>query len=227
MRTCYLDLNKFSGDIENLSLKLTSGQSPDFERRMEFVKMRLIELYKKNLVKINHSVMELICAKHLIRYGYVVDVEKQLTEILVCDLYGTKGDGSTVVEIETGFVPPDHALDPLSYYYARIASKIARYSRFANQFILATTPVSVLPIPAMFRRPPRDRRTDEIADLKRICDAYYRNPQVSQDDIVSGRVHMIYVIDVDRGNVTEIDVDSYLDSISMMAAASKIIYEGR
>jgi hypothetical protein len=222
-----LDLNRFSGDIESLSLKMSSGQSPEFERRMGFVKFRLIELYKKNLVKINHSVMELICAKHLIRYGYVVDVEKQLTQILVCDLYGTKGDGSTVVEIETGFVPPDHALDPLSYYYARIASKISRYSRFANQFILATTPVSILPIPAMFRRPPRDRRTDEIRNLKRICDTYYRNPPVSEEDIVSGRIHMIYIIDIDQGNVTEIDVDSYFDCISMMAPASNIIYGPR
>ncbi len=224
---CYLDLNRFTADIESLHLKMISGQSSEFDRRMEFVKLRLIELYKKNLVKINHSVMELICAKHLIRYGYVVDVEKQLTEILVCDLYGTKGDGSTVVEIETGFVPPDHALDPLSYYYARIASKISRYSRFANQFILATTPVSILPIPAMFRQPPRGRQPNEIANLKRLCDTYYRNPPVSEEDILSGRIHMIYIIDIDHGNVMEIDVDSYFDSISLMAPASNIIYGNR
>src|SRR5215467_16283943 len=167
---------------------MTSGEGVEQKRRMNFVKKRLIELYTKNLVKINHSVMELICAKHLIHSGYAVDVERQLTDTLVCDLHGTKGDGSTVVEIETGFVPPDHALDPLSYYYARIASKISRYSRFANQFILATTPVSILPIPAMFRRPPRDRRTEEIDNLKRICDSYYRNPPVSEEDIVSGRI---------------------------------------
>jgi hypothetical protein len=132
-----------------------------------------------------------------------------------------------VVEIETGFVPPDHALDPLSYYYARITSKISRYSRFANQFILATTPVSILPIPAMFRRPPRDRRPIEIANLKSICDSYYRNPPVSEEDIVNGRIHMIYIIDIDQGNVIEIDVDSYFDCVGMMAPASNIIYGNR
>ena len=56
----------------------------------------------RNLVKINHSAMELVCAKHLIRYGYKVDVEKQLTDILICDVYAEKGDGAAIVEIETG-----------------------------------------------------------------------------------------------------------------------------
>jgi hypothetical protein len=99
---------------------------------MDFVKTRLIELYKRNIVKINHSAMELVCARHLIRYDYAVDVERQLNDILICDLYATKGDGEAIVEIETGFIPPEHALDPLSYYSARVASKIARYSKFAN-----------------------------------------------------------------------------------------------
>lgn len=111
---------------------MVSGDSEEVIKKVDFVKNRLIELYKRNIVKINHSVMELVCARHLIRYGYSVDVEKRLTDILVCDVYATKGDGEAVVEIETGFVPPEHALDPLSYYTARITSKIARYSKFAN-----------------------------------------------------------------------------------------------
>ena len=199
--------------MDNLSEKMSFREEEEVIRRVNSVKFSLIELYKKNLVKINHSVMELVCAKHLIRYGYVVAVEKQLTDILVCDVHGTKGDGETVVEIETGFIPPDHALDPLSYYCARISSKIARYSRFANKFVLATTPVSVLPIPEMFERPPRDRSNDEIAKVKRACDRYYRNPPVSKDEILNGRIHMIYIIDMDRASVIETDVESYIDLI--------------
>lgn len=222
-----MDIDRFTADVNGLSEKMTSGEGVELIQRMNFVKNRLIELYKKNLVKINHSVMELVCAKHLIRYGYAVDVEKQLTDILVCDLYGTKGNGETVVEIETGFVPPDHALDPLSYYYARVASKIARYSRFANQFVLATTPVSILPIPEMYTRPPRDRTGQEIAKLKRVCDKYYRNPPLTEEEIVNGRIHMIYIIDIDQGNVMEMDVESYFESVRLMMPISTIIYGGR
>ncbi len=222
-----MDIDRFTADVNGLSEKMTSGQGVEMVQRMNFVKNRLVELYKKNLVKINHSVMELVCAKHLIRYGYAVDVEKQLTDILVCDLHGTKGEGEIVVEIETGFVPPDHALDPLSYYYARVASKIARYSSFANQFVLATTPVSILPIPEMYRRPPGDRTNQEIAKLKRVCDKYYRNPPVTEQEIVNGRIHMIYIIDIDQGNVIEMDVDSYFESVRLMMPISSIIYGGR
>lgn len=222
-----MDVDLFTADLDGLSTKMTSGERDELVQRMNFVKSRLIELYKKNLVKINHSVMELVCARHLIRYGYAVDVEKQLTDILVCDLHGSKGNGDTVVEIETGFVPPDHALDPLSYYYARVASKIARYSRFANQFVLATTPVSILPIPEMYRRPPRDRKNEEITKLKRVCDKYYRNPPITEEEIVNGRIHMIYIIDIDQGNVIEMDVESYFESVRLMTPISSIIYGSR
>ena len=94
--------------------------------------------------------MELICAMHLIRYGYHVDVEKQLTDSLVCDVFATKGDGQVIIEIETGFMPPEHALDPFSYYVSRIASKISRYSKHASEFIMATPGVNLLPIPVLF-----------------------------------------------------------------------------
>jgi hypothetical protein len=195
---------------------MSAGEPEEIVKRMNFVKNRLIELYMRNLVKINHSAMELVCAKHLIRYGYKVDVEKQLTDILICDVYAEKGDGAAIVEIETGFIPPEHALDPLSYYAARIASKIARYSKYANQFVLATPPVSVLPIPAVFRRPPRDRRPSEIKKVKVLCDKYYKNPPVTEDEILNGRLHITYIINIDAGKVVEMDIDSYFEQAGGM-----------
>jgi hypothetical protein len=148
-----------------------------------------------------------------------VDVEKQLTDILICDVYAEKGDGVAIVEIETGFIPPEHALDPLSYYSARIASKIARYSKYANQFVLATPPVSMLPIPSLFRRPPRDRRPAEIKQVKQLCDAYYKNPPVVEDEILNARLHMIYIINIDSSKVFEMDVDSYFEQAGGMMSA--------
>jgi integrase len=199
---------------------MTVGESDEIIKRMDFVKFRLIELYKRNIVKINHSAMELVCARHLIRYGYAVDVERQLNDILICDLYATKGEGEAILEIETGFIPPEHALDPLSYYSARVASKIARYSKFANQFVLATPPVSVLPIPKIFRRPPRDRSRDDIKKVKELCDRYYRNPPISFSEILNSHLHIIYIINVDQGKVTEMDVDSYVDATEGMVSGA-------
>jgi hypothetical protein len=215
-----LDLERFTADVTNLSGKMTLGESDEIIKRMDFVKFRLIELYKRNIVKINHSAMELVCARHLVRYGYAVDVERQLNDILICDLYATKGEGEAIVEIETGFIPPEHALDPLSYYSARVASKIARYSKFANQFVLATPPVSVLPIPKIFRRPPRDRAREDVKKVKELCDRYYRNPPISSSEILNSHLHMIYIINVDQGKVTEMDVDSYFDAIEGMVSST-------
>lgn len=215
-----MDLERFTADVTNLSGKMTLGESDEIIKRMDFVKFRLIELYKRNIVKINHSAMELVCARHLVRYGYAVDVERQLNDILICDLYATKGEGEAIVEIETGFIPPEHALDPLSYYSARVASKIARYSKFANQFVLATPPVSVLPIPKIFRRPPRDRAREDVKKVKELCDRYYRNPPISSSEILNSHLHMIYIINVDQGKVTEMDVDSYFDAIEGMVSST-------
>lgn len=211
-----MDLERFTADVTNLADKMTEGGSSEIIKRMDFVKFRLIELYKRNIVKINHSAMELVCARHLIKYGYAVDVERQLNEILICDLYATKGEGEAIVEIETGFIPPEHALDPLSYYSARVASKIARYSKYANQFVLATTPVSVLPIPKIFSRPPRDRSKEDMKEVKELCDRYYRNPPVSFGEILNSHLHIIYIINVDKGSVKEMDVDSYFEAIEGM-----------
>jgi hypothetical protein len=218
-----LDLERFSEDVNTLLERLTRGEPAPILDRMNFVKHRLIDLYKRNIVKINHSAMELVCAKHLIHYGYNVDVERQLSDILVCDLYATKGDGEAIVEIETGFIPPEHALDPLSYYYARIASKIARYSKFASKFVLATPPVSILPIPRIFGRPPRDRRQDEIERVKLLCDKFYKNPPVTFNQILNGRLHMIYIINIDTAGVIEMDVESYFEAVANMISISNNI----
>lgn len=213
-----LDLASFVLDVTSLADRMSQGENSETTEKMSFVKNRLVELYQKNLVKINHSVMEMVCAKHLIRYGYSVDVEKQLTNILVCDVHAVKGDGTAIVEIETGFMPPEHALDPLSYYAARIASKIARYSQYSNQFVLATTPVSVIPIPSLFRKPPRDRKMQDVKEVKSLCDRYYKNPPVTEDDILNARLHMVYLINTDAGKVVEMDVDTYLENVGGMLA---------
>ncbi|HET6641341.1 MAG TPA: hypothetical protein VFG77_07035 [Nitrososphaeraceae archaeon] len=218
-----MDLFRFTADVSSLSERMTKNSSAEVIDRLDFVRNRLVDLYKRNLVKINHSVMELVCAKHLIEFGYTVDVERRLTDILVCDVFASKGDGEAIVEIETGFIPPEHALDPTAYYVARIASKVSRYSKHANKFVLATTPVSVLPIPSLFRFPVRARKANEIQKLKLVCDNYYKDPPIEVDDILNGRLHMIYIIDIDEGKIQEMDVETYLDELQIASELSNRI----
>jgi len=182
--------------------------------KLEQVRLRLVELKQRNVVKISHSAMELLVACYLIADGYNVVVEKALEDNLVCDLYATKGDGALIVEVETGYTPPDHALDPLTYNRSRIASKISRYSSFANKFALGTPPISILPMDLVFLKSPRLRTPAEIYRIKKLCDNYYSQPPVSYDEIQNARIHCIYMIDVDNASVEQVDPEAYIEFLS-------------
>jgi hypothetical protein len=203
---------KFEIDLENLVSRLFPDDKDSGFNKLDTVKAKLVEMHKQNLVKINHSTMEIVCAKDLILRGYEVDVEHGLEESLVCDLLGIKGGGRAIIEIETGFVPPEHALDPTAFCSARIASKIARYSKFADKFSLASPLYQVLPIPSLFLKPPRARELKESEDVKRLCDRYYNNPPITLKAITNGRLHSIFFIDVDKGMLREVDPESYCES---------------
>jgi len=217
-----LDLEKFTEDVYTVAEKLTSGHTPEIKSRINFVRERLIELYKKNLVKINHSVLEMICASNLISHGYTVDIEKQLSNILVCDVFATKGDGTFIMEIETGFTPPDHALDTIDYYVARISSKIARYSKHCSKFALATPVVGILPIPKLFLKPPSDRKIEEVQRIKDLVDRFYKNPPIEIDDILNARLHSVYLINIDKGFAKQLDPYTYLDLTEKLQDASEL-----
>ncbi len=202
--------------------KLTQNKTPEMKSRINFVRERLIELYQKNLVKINHSVLEIICASNLIAQGYSIDIEKHLSDILVCDVFATKGDGTFIMEIETGFTPPDHALDTIDYYVARIASKIARYSQFCSKFALATPVVGILPIPKLFLKPPSKRTKDDIQKIKELCDRFYKNPPIEVNDILNARLHSVYLINIDKCFAKQLDPYTYLEIIGKLQEASEL-----
>ncbi|MGD6851612.1 MAG: hypothetical protein ACQCN6_06080 [Candidatus Bathyarchaeia archaeon] len=201
---------KFQSDLELLLDRLTYNASPIVDQKLNLLKDWLIKLQKENIVKINHSVMELVCAKYLLEKDYEIQLEYPLNELLTCDLYGVKGLGNLIVEIETGYIPPDNALAPLTYTSARLASKIVRYSSFAGKFALGVPPHYILPFPQVFAKPPRNRTVPDIEVVKALIDAYYQKPPVSLDEIKNARIQEIYIIDVDRGRVQEVDPETYL-----------------
>jgi len=205
-----LNVKRFDDDLVEMCKRVTLGQSPEVKSKLEGVRLHLVGLYRKNLVKINHSVIELLCADKLILEGYEVKVEHGLNDNLVCDVYGRKGESTMIVEIETGFVPPSHALDPARYCYARIISKTARYSAFANRFVLGTTVTNILPVPSIFQQPPRFRDSEDMKKAKAICDIYYSSPPITIDQIEYAEVHSIFSLDVDHGSIHETTPDIYL-----------------
>jgi len=201
---------KFEQDLTLLLCRLTKDSGKEVENKLNMLKDCLIKLQKENIVKINHSVMELVCAKYLIQKSYEVQIEYTLNETLTCDLYAIKGYGNLIVEVETGFIPPENALAPLTYTSARLASKIIRYSSFAGKFALGVPPHYILPFPRALAKPPRNRTDQEIMQIKKLCDAYYQKPPVTLEEIRNARIQEIYIINVDRAKVQEIDPEAYL-----------------
>ena len=219
-----MDLEKFQNDVYEVTDNLASQLSKNDIPKLNFVRQQLIEMYQKNLVKINHSVLELICAANLIANGYSVEVEKQVSDILVCDLYAKKGDGDTIIEIETGFTPPDHALDTIDYLTARIMSKIARYSKYCSKFSLATPATGLIPVPKIFLLPPNARKKEDVKKVQILCDRYYKKPPINFDDILNARLHSIYLINVDKNFAKALDPQGYVDLTEKLLDRSEVNY---
>jgi len=212
-------MNKFDRDIEILATRLNRDADKETTKKLNVLRDKLTRLHEENVVKINHSVMELVCAKHLILKGYEVDIERPV-DGLICDLYGVKGLGSHIVEVETGFIPPSHALDPANYRKSRIASKIIRYGNHSDKFALGVPPYYMLQIPDILVKPPRDRTPEDLRYLKTLCDLYYKNPPVSFDEIRNARIHVIYIINVDEVAIREVDPATYLKKRAIFSSAT-------
>ena len=219
-----LDLEKFRDDVFKITNQLSERLTDEQIKKLSFVRERLVELYQQNLVKINHSVLEIICASELIRHGYVVNVEERLSDILVCDIFATKGDGSIIIEIETGFTPPAHALNTVDYYAARIMSKIARYSKYCSKFCLATPVVGVLPIPSIFLMPPLARNLNDVKKNQVICNRFYKNPAIEFDSILNAHLHSIYLINTDKMFAKQLDPQNYVDLTKKLLDKSEVNY---
>jgi hypothetical protein len=205
-----LDVRRFREDLYELAARACAKDDPAVRSKVFGVADILVGLYKKNLVKINHSALELVCARGLVKRGYEVKVESRLDRALVCDVMGNRGDGPLMVEIETGFIPPEAALEPSSYARSRVASKIARYSRFAEKFALGTTPSYLLDIPEFFVRPPGERDREEAAEIKALTDVRYDKPSITIAELMQARLHSVFLIDVDRASTQELNPEDYI-----------------
>jgi hypothetical protein len=206
-------LDRFAEDLEELMGKLDRNLNESDSNALRVLEKRLIELRERNLLKINHSVLEMVIARYLIKEGYKVELEHILDPTLNCDVYANGPHGTMIVEVETGYVPPSHALDPMDYIRARISSKIARYSNHCDRFVLAAPPHYIMPVPRFFTLPSAYRTDEEVAVIKRYCDMYYTSPPVSEEEIRSSKLHSLAVVDVDEAKVSEVEPMTYISRL--------------
>lgn len=224
---------KFVNDMDILLEKITPSTSPDVIDKLYEVRERFIELSNRRLVKINHSIMQFLVAKHLIENGFRIEIEYPLNggaliadifavrkrmivdsedakDAILSEMHGTSEDEETlVVEVETGFVPPKAALNPGRYRLIRIAAKISRYAGFSHFFSLATPHYHVLQIPnAMFQQVGK-RNNAELDTLKALCDSQYFSPPVLHDELATSEIHSIFIVNVDGTKVLEVDPQKY------------------
>ena len=219
--------NKFARDMDRLLEKLSPNTDTVVMEQLKIVCETLIELNRKRLVKINHSIMEVICAKYLMEQGYKVQVEHPLEGgRLSADVFATRVDDTTrvedtiskkgetlLIEVETGFVPPEGALNPGLYRQARITNKIARYSGYANKFALATPNYHVVQVPIVLLSPPEIRGQNEIQELKVLCDKHYCTPPITFEDLARVELDAIYILNVDFDEVIPLTSQQYLETV--------------
>jgi len=208
-------MNPFSKDIDIILSKINKDNlSINIMEELYRIKDRLIKMWERGLIKSNHSVMEFVISYFLLKNGYWVEVEYFLENSLICDIYAVKDNRSLIVEVETGFVPPTNAVDPVMYRYSREISKIVRYSQYCDEFALATPPYHILYIPNIFIRPRNMRSIDEALKLKEVLDKYYRKPSIEIDRILNAKINYVYIVYVDMVDVIVIDVNKYIANIN-------------
>jgi len=66
---------KFEEDLTILVSRLSVDMNDASREKLCKLKNDLVEMQRVNVVKINHSVMELVCAKYLILKSYDVQIE--------------------------------------------------------------------------------------------------------------------------------------------------------
>ncbi|MGB9729416.1 MAG: hypothetical protein ACP5GU_09290 [Thermoprotei archaeon] len=200
----------FERDLDLLIERIRDFVDPNTMDGLLRVRDKLVDMGRRLLVKINHSVMEVLVARHLLEKGFIVDVEHNLGNNIVCDVYGERGSVVHIVEVETGFVPPENALDPVTYWNIRVAAKIARYSIFSHKFSLAVPPYHILKIPEIFLEPPESRSDESLVMLKGLVDRYYRNPPITIDELKKAHLETIIIVNVDRLETSELTLNNYM-----------------
>jgi hypothetical protein len=205
-------MNKFLLELEDFYQRESQALDEKQKKIFKDLVERIIDLYLRQLLKSNHTMMELVLALNLIKENKEVEVEKEINN-LIADLITSYENKKEIIEIETGFVPPEYSADPITYRYAREISKIARYSRYADVFSLGCPPFHLLQIPDIFILPPEKRDESKIRAIKTILDKYYKAPPITIEELKTAKIDYIYIIYVDKVTIKRLEFKEYLNLI--------------
>jgi hypothetical protein len=174
---------------------------------LEQVLKKIISLHKVGVLNINHSVLELITAGYLINEGYKVYVEVEMAGG-VADLYAIKGI-DLVIEVETGYVPPNNAVNAEEFLMGRLALKTARYSNVAHGFYIAVPSFYIPPIPSELLLKPDERNEEENRRIMSLIRRYTKAPDITLSDVKNSKIDGIITINSKELELKLIDVRSF------------------
>ena len=235
---CFANIYRFIVKI----ISMRNGYAKQFRRRLIQLKEELIADSSMNarlseqLDKCNETLLadarkkrmtnniiqamaSLIVAKYMLQNDYTVKMEQPLPnkrEILVCDLFCTRGRLTEIIEVESGNIPSynilKNGITPEEYQEGRLIGKIARYSQFSNFFDIAfsaTPPPNmdiVLPIVEYFHQDYRLREGGKTKLYLGKANALYDDPQIEAKQIITSRLDNFYFVDIRKKEVERIRI---------------------
>ncbi len=207
---------------ENSKYRSLRERLKELENDLDEYKTRGLRNVERHLemsnVSMLHADLQLILSKHLIKDGYRALVESPIKSF-ICDIVALRDSEKFNIEIETGLYnirDRDFNMEAMiREKRARTISKAARYSHLSYSFGFGVPPNYSIQMPREFSRLPEERRNDKIAELKGICDAYYRNPPISYEQIKNAVVDFIFIIDPINSTVTKKSTKDYIEACSV------------
>jgi len=121
-----------------------------------------------------HALLQFIVAMDLYSRGFDVSVEEPVDGGFKADVYAEGPQGSVIVEIETGYVPPDKVRVLEEFLEAKVAFKAVAYSPYADLFIVAApSHVRLLVAPELLK-PVEDRDILDVMVIRDLASRYDR-----------------------------------------------------
>jgi hypothetical protein len=201
-------MNKFLLEVEEFYLKNSYELDDDKRQIFKQIIDKVVQLYLRQYIKSNHTMMELVLALEFIKQGKNIELEKDVGN-LIADLIVYNQNYSELIEVETGFVPPEYSGDPVTYRFAREVSKIARYCKFTRYFSLACPPFHILQLPEMILKKPEERTYEELSNIKKVLDLYYKASPIEIEELRNAKLDYIYIINVDKMKIKRVTVEEY------------------
>ena len=194
-------MDKVTRDFEIIYEKVSScyGNSSSLEE----IYRKLLGLSKIGVLNINHSVLQLILSGYLLSKGFRVYVEVEV-QGGVMDIYAIKGK-DIGIEVETGYVPPNNAIDPEEFLMGRLSLKTVKYSNIVSEFYIAVPSFYIPPIPRELLLDPNERSEEEVRNIMRLIRKYSKTPDITINDVKTSKINGIITINTKDMKINIID----------------------